>query len=238
MTLDDQLKSLRAQGEPLDSALYKQIQQQSAADKFNNAVEKLQDILGNLIAGPLGRMLDMFADIAKHAAVLYGIMGALAGLSLVKMIGSLTTMAIQMGLIGASAITASTALTVGIGVPLVLAAIGALMGGMMGAQDEAVSKVPKYAKGGITTKPHIGIVGEAGPEAILPLNSPQAMNMLGGGLSMDAVVSAIDKLNSNINNAMSRPAIAYVQGENPFIKNIASNANFGSQQMIDTYSLA
>ena len=238
MTLDNQLKALTAQGEPLDSALYKQIQQQSAADKFNNAVEKLQDILGNLIAGPLGRMLDMFADIAKHAAVLYGIMGALAGLSLVKMIGSLTTMAIQMGLIGASAITASTALTVGIGVPLVLAAIGALMGGMMGAQDEAVSKVPKYAKGGITTKPHIGIVGEAGPEAILPLNSPQAMNMLGGGLSMDAVVSAIDKLNSNINNAMSRPAIAYVQGENPFIKNIASNANFGSQQMIDTYSLA
>lgn len=238
MTLDDQLKALRAQGEPLDSALYKQIQQQSAADKFNNAVEKLQDILGNLIAGPLGRMLDMFADIAKHAAVLYGIMGALAGLSLVKMIGSLTTMAIEMGLIGASAITASTALTVGIGVPLVLAAIGALMGGMMGAQDEAVSKVPKYAKGGITTKPHIGMIGEAGPEAILPLNSPQAMNMLGGGLSMDAIVSAIDKLNSNINGVINRPAIAYIQGENPFIKNVASNANFGSQQMIDTYSLA
>jgi hypothetical protein len=238
MTLDDQLKALRAQGEPLDSALYKQIQQQSAADKFNNAVEKLQDLIGNLIAGPLGRMLDMFADIAKHAAVLYGIMGALAGLSLVKMIGSLTTMAIQMGLIGASAITTSTALTIGIGVPLVLAGIGTLMGYMLSAQDEATSNIPKYAKGGITTKPHVGIVGEAGPEAIIPLNSPQAMNILGGGLSMEAVVSAIDRLNSNINGAMSRPAIAYVQGENPFIKNIASNANFGSQQMIDTYSLA
>jgi len=238
MTLDDQLKALRAQGEPLDSALYKQIQQQSAADKFNNAVEKLQDLIGNLIAGPLGRMLDMFADIAKHAAVLYGIMGALAGLSLVKMIGSLTTMAIQMGLIGASAITTSTALTIGIGVPLVLAGIGTLMGYMLSAQDEATSNIPKYAKGGITTKPHVGMVGEAGPEAIIPLNSPQAMNILGGGLSMEAVVSAIDRLNSNINGAMSRPAIAYVQGENPFIKNIASNANFGSQQMIDTYSLA
>jgi hypothetical protein len=109
---------------------------------------------------------------------------------------------------------------------------------MNSGTDEATSKIPKYAKGGITTKPHVGMIGEAGPEAILPLNSPQAMNILGGGLSMEAVVSAIDRLNSNINGAMSRPAIAYVQGENPFIKNIASNANFGSQQMIDTYSLA
>ena len=238
MTLDDQLKALRAQGEPLDSALYKQIQQQSAADKFNNAVEKLQDLIGNLIAGPLGRMLDMFADIAKHAAVLYGIMGALAGLSLVKMIGSLTTMAIQMGLIGASAITTSTALTIGIGVPLVLAGIGALMGYMLSAQDEATSKIPKYAKGIVALKPHLGIIGEAGPEAVLPLNSPQATNIFGGGLNMDVMVSALDRIDSNINRVMSRPAIAYIQGENPFIKNVASNANFGSQQMIDTYSLA
>lgn len=30
--------------------------------------------------------------------------------------------------------------------------------------------VPRHAKGGIVTKPHLGIVGEAGPEAIIPLN--------------------------------------------------------------------
>ena len=52
------------------------------------------------------------------------------------------------------------------------------------------------------------------------------------------MVSVLDKIDSNINRAMSRPAIAYIQGENPFIKNVASNANFGSQQMIDTYGLA
>jgi hypothetical protein len=37
--------------------------------------------------------------------------------------------------------------------------------------------VPKHAKGGIVTKPHIGMVGEAGPEAIIPLNKA---NGLGG----------------------------------------------------------
>jgi hypothetical protein len=30
--------------------------------------------------------------------------------------------------------------------------------------------IPKYAEGGIVNKPHIGMVGEAGPEAIIPLN--------------------------------------------------------------------
>ena len=30
--------------------------------------------------------------------------------------------------------------------------------------------VPRHAKGGIVTRPHLGIVGEAGPEAIIPLN--------------------------------------------------------------------
>ena len=30
--------------------------------------------------------------------------------------------------------------------------------------------IPKYAEGGIVNKPHIGMVGEAGPEAIIPLS--------------------------------------------------------------------
>lgn len=37
--------------------------------------------------------------------------------------------------------------------------------------------VPRHAKGGIVTKPHIGMVGEAGPEAIIPLSK---FSSLGG----------------------------------------------------------
>lgn len=33
-----------------------------------------------------------------------------------------------------------------------------------------LSKIRLHAKGGIVTRPHLGIVGEAGPEAIIPLN--------------------------------------------------------------------
>lgn len=47
----------------------------------------------------------------------------------------------------------------------------------LGNRPTFMSAVPKHAKGGIVTKAHIGMVGEAGPEAIIPLNKA---NGLGG----------------------------------------------------------
>lgn len=47
----------------------------------------------------------------------------------------------------------------------------------LGNRPTSMSAVPKHAKGGIVTRPHLGIVGEAGPEAIIPLNKA---NGLGG----------------------------------------------------------
>jgi hypothetical protein len=37
--------------------------------------------------------------------------------------------------------------------------------------------MPRHAKGGIVTRAHIGMIGEAGPEAIIPLNKA---GMFGG----------------------------------------------------------
>jgi hypothetical protein len=39
------------------------LEQLAAQDKFNNAIEKLKDLLGNIVAGPLGQMLDVFGNI-------------------------------------------------------------------------------------------------------------------------------------------------------------------------------
>jgi hypothetical protein len=44
-------------------AVAKRLEQQSAQDKFNQSVEKLQDIFVSLIDGPIGQLLDLFADI-------------------------------------------------------------------------------------------------------------------------------------------------------------------------------
>lgn len=239
MTLQQQLENLKAQGEPIDSVLYKQIQQQSIQEKFNNAIEKLQDIVGNLVAGPLGQMLDIFVGLANNATILYSVLGAIAGISLVKTIGSLALMAAELAASSISAITLSSAITFGLGTVAILAAIGGIVGYMSSATDKAVNNVPKFANGGIVTSEiNNATVGEAGPEAIIPLNSPKAASMLGGGGNMDMVVKAIDRLNNRIDNAMNRPAIAYIQGENAFARNLGSNKTLGSSQVQNSYNLA
>ena len=44
--------------------------------------------------------------------------------------------------------------------------LATLVGGVLAA----FASIPKFAKGGIVTGPTLGLVGEAGPEAIIPLN--------------------------------------------------------------------
>ena len=53
--------------------------------------------------------------------------------------------------------------------------IATLIGGVLAA----FASIPKFAKGGIVTGPTLGLVGEAGPEAIIPLNKLDGM-MSGG----------------------------------------------------------
>jgi hypothetical protein len=40
----------------------KRLESLTAQDKFNSAVEKLQDLLGNIVGGPLGSFLDILSD--------------------------------------------------------------------------------------------------------------------------------------------------------------------------------
>ena len=65
------------------------LEQLAAQDKFNNAVTKLQDLIGNLVAGPLGTMLDMFASLVSNAAGLAAIIGGTMLVNFMKMISVL-----------------------------------------------------------------------------------------------------------------------------------------------------
>lgn len=49
-----------------------------------------------------------------------------------------------------------------------------------GSDKSSKGKVKKYARGGIISKAHYGLVGEAGPEAIIPLkrNNPRSIELL------------------------------------------------------------
>lgn len=65
------------------------MEQLSAQDKFNAAVEKLQDLLGNILAGPLGAVIDGFASILSNTVALSAIMGGALALNLAKFVKGL-----------------------------------------------------------------------------------------------------------------------------------------------------
>ena len=75
------------------------------------------------------------------------------------------------------------------------AILGAIPGGgaiksAIGGVGKIATKVWPFAEGGIVTGPTLGLVGEAGPEAIIPLDRLRNMRMGGGGDINITVTSA------------------------------------------------
>lgn len=62
------------------------LEQLSVQDKFNNAIEKLQDLVGNLVAGPFGQLLDVIVDIASGVGYIFSIFQKLLGNGLFKVL--------------------------------------------------------------------------------------------------------------------------------------------------------
>ena len=67
---------------------------QDIQNKFNAAVEKLQDLLGNLVAGPLGKFLEMLTDIVSNTVVLSGIIGGVLFINVLKLVKAFRSLTI------------------------------------------------------------------------------------------------------------------------------------------------
>jgi sporulation protein YlmC with PRC-barrel domain len=81
----------------------------------------------------------------------------------------------------------------------------------------AMFKGPKLAKGGIVTgEINNATIGEAGPEAIIPLNSPKADKLLGNNASVDLtpMIAAINEVRSAVNSLVNRPIYLSIDGKN------------------------
>jgi hypothetical protein len=63
----EQIEDMERQGLTLDEYLEKQEQQRTAQQKFQDAIVKLQDIIGSLFDGPVGQLIDAFADLLTTA---------------------------------------------------------------------------------------------------------------------------------------------------------------------------
>lgn len=116
--------------------LLQQYKQQSAAEKFQQAVVKIQEAVGAIVEGPLGGLLEGFASLADNAWVVYTTLGLIGAFSLAKTIGQLATMAISMWSGATAAITTAAAWTFGIGLAAIVGGIAYMSAQAKKTQNE------------------------------------------------------------------------------------------------------
>jgi hypothetical protein len=188
---------------------------QDIQSKFNAAIEKLQDLIGNLVAGPLGKFLEIMVSLASNAKILYIAMGAIVGLNLARTIGSVISLAASLSAAGIAGITLSSALTFGVAAAAIGAGIALATSYFTDAQNEAESNIPKLAKGGVvpaTPGGRIVKVAEAGQaEAIIPLNKMN--NIVAPQQDNSALIAAINRQTDVISSKNYTPTLqAIVEG--------------------------
>lgn len=136
-TATQQLSLATANGVAIDSILYKTLQTQSAQETYNMAVSKLQDILGNIVAGPVGEILEAFSQLSKHTTALRVIFAGIASIITGKIVygigQSITKMIEFLALSSATAaseIAGAEALTLGAATPLILGGTATVIAGL------------------------------------------------------------------------------------------------------------
>jgi hypothetical protein len=233
-----QLEDLQKSGLSLDDYLKQQDERQTAQEKFNNAITKLQDLVGNLVAGPFGKLLDIISSILSHTEVLAAIsavyIGRLIMINALKLKESiLSKKSAATDAAGAAANTAKSAASMG---PLGWIAAGgaalgiyALLTGLLSKGDDVIS--PGYGKRMIFS-----------PEGAVALNNNDTIvagtNLGGKGSDNSGVIAAI----SNLTNTLSKPAPApqfalNVNGEK-LGDVVGRQQQTGTQQTKNAYRLA
>jgi len=222
----------------------KRLEALNAQDKFNLALEKMQDAIGRIIGGPLGQFVDMLAKALESTTGLYTVMGALGAISLVKLVGSLAAAAVQSGLLAAGSITAASALTFGVAVLAIGAGIGYLMSLLTSAQEEVAQPMGDgfFSKGKTLISTKEGGLFEPSPNdeiAVAPgigdmINKP-SQTVVNNDNS--AVVSAVNTLNATmqgvstgISDLKNKQSVVNLNGQ--FIE------KFGTAQNLTNYNLA
>ena len=123
----------------------------NAQDQFNLAMEKMQDIVTNLVGGPVGQLVEAMASALSSSEGLYGMILAIAGISLGKLLTTLATLAFELELSAAGAIATASAISFGLAAIGIAAGIAAMMGAFDDAKTQATQptsvKDMSYADG-------------------------------------------------------------------------------------------
>lgn len=214
----------------------------SAQDKFNAAVEKMQDLFANIAGGPLGQFAEMMAGLLDNSVVLYGVMTAIAAVSFTKLITGLAASAVQAGLLAVGSTAAMSALTLGVAAIAIAGGIAMVAAAMKNAQQEATQMGDGFFSNGktiISTKE--GGLFETSPNddiAVAPgigdmLSRPQSTTTVVQQdnsvllSAVNALIAETKNTNSNLDRLNAKQAIVKIDSQ-----------NIGTAQVIGNYNLA
>jgi hypothetical protein len=209
-TAQQQLEIAKQRGVSLESSLYQSLLQQSAQEKFNNTMQKLEDILSNIVAGPIGQMIDGLATILNTTTGInttFGLIGGLIGGKILTGLYSVVSQtAVALGLSEAKAIadtTSAEAISFGAVTPIILGGLGAIAGAMYGLSKSSTNKVSdgiispegnvlyNGTKGSIQFDKNDTIV--AGTNLLSPSNN-SSNNSSNSNSRLDIIISKLEKL--------------------------------------------
>jgi hypothetical protein len=211
----DRAKELKLSG---DDALVQDLQRQASAEQLAATFDSIKVSIAEALNGPFKGLVDVFANLAKNAGAIKFAIGALAAISLAKTIGGLAVMAVQLGIGSAFAMTIAAAVTLGLGVFAIMAAISALSGAQEDVEASIKARVPGAAFGGMVEATPEGTlvnVAEAGSdELLIPLNSPKVDAILGGGgITVDNLREFADNIVRGIRNQTQPDIVFSVDGD-------------------------
>ena len=214
---------------------------QDIQTRFNAAVEKLQDLIGGLVAGPFGKLLEIITKILTNTTLLSAAMAVYIG----RQTYLLTLKAAELMLTKKQARTNAADAAVEAGksastVPVIGAVLGvaaaltafAAFSGLLSKGDDVIS--PGYGKRMIFS-----------PEGAVALNNNDTLvagTNLGGGrgnsTDLSPLASAINDLHSTVKESASKPSVAYIQGERPFANNLGRQSQLFTSGMQNQSKLA
>jgi hypothetical protein len=217
----------------------------NAQDRFNAAMEHLKDIVAGLVGGPLGKMVDIMASLADSSLFLYGTLTAMAGISLVKLISSLISVAATLSTSAIAGTATASALTFGLAAAGIIAGIGAVAAAMgaftSDAQDQAQDAGDiNYSNGKTQFSPKEGGLFNLsdnddaliGPGIGDLVNNRSAQTIVAQDNSemlskFDALIAKMDSVNSGIGQLNNKEGKVLINGQAA-----------GTAQLMGNYNLA
>lgn len=242
-----QIEDLNKSGLSLDDYLAKQKEQQSIQEKFNQAMIRLQEIVGNLVEGPIGKLLNFFVKILDTTGGLI----ALSGIYITRLITTIALKRLEAkyaqevaqgnmtAAAGKAAESAASIPIIGWGLAAGAAlALFATLSGLFSKGDDVIS--PGYGKRMLLDEGSITAFNDN--DTIIAgtnLGGENKSNIKNSsGIDFSPMIAAINEVRNAVNELKNRPAIAYINGEDAFARNLGTVNALGTSQTQNSYKLA